>query len=151
MQQLGEQLIGLADADLGRLPLDERLLDAVYAAKRIKSRGALRRQKQLIGKLMRNVDAGPIREGLARILARAQADKRIFAESEKWRDRIVDEGQDAVVAFRQHTGSRQDSLDELVTDLGRAAGDKARKTLRRRIFRAVNDVLVAKQQDDRIS
>jgi ribosomal 50S subunit-associated protein YjgA (DUF615 family) len=32
----------------------------------MKSRGALRRQKQYIGKLMRQIDADPIRQALAR-------------------------------------------------------------------------------------
>lgn len=150
LQQLGEQLIELQDNDLATLALNEQLADAICTAKRMKSYGALRRQKQLIGKLMRNVDADPIRAGLARINARGHADKRVFAEAERWRDRIVDEGNEAVIAFRQETGSDKDDLDVLLAELGRAMSDKARKTTKRRIFRVVNDVLVAKQQDDRI-
>ena len=65
MQKLGEELVTLRETDLEQLDLDEDLLDAVLEAKRIKSRGALRRQKQYIGKLMGRVDAEPIREGLA--------------------------------------------------------------------------------------
>ncbi len=69
-QKLGEDLIPLRAEDLESLSLDEDLLEAVLEAQQIKSRGALRRQKQYIGKLMRHVDPEPIREGLARLRRR---------------------------------------------------------------------------------
>lgn len=151
LQQLGERLIGLQDADLERLQLDEALTEAVSAAKRIKSHGALRRQKQLIGKLMRNLDAEPIRQALDGIRARGDADKRLFAKAERWRDRIVLEGTDAVTAFQRETGADCAALETLVSDLNRATSDRSRKTIKRRIFRAINDSLMAGREDDRIS
>ena len=151
LQQLGEQLIGLQDADLARLPLDERLADAVSAAQRMKSHGALRRQKQLIGKLLRNVDPEPIRQALDQVRARGDADKRVFAKAERWRDRVVNGGSEAVADLRRQTGIDCEELDTLVADLGRAVSDKSRKTIKRRIFRAINKALVARQEDGRIS
>lgn len=53
LQVLGEALIGLRDDALVRLPLPDRLREAVREARRIKSPGAGRRQRQFIGKLMR--------------------------------------------------------------------------------------------------
>lgn len=67
LQELGEQLIALSEEQLGSIELDDRLREAVVAARAIKSHGALRRQKQYIGKLMRQVDPEPIRAALARI------------------------------------------------------------------------------------
>lgn len=49
------------------MDLDETLLDAILEAKRMKKRGALRRQKQYIGKLMGRVDPDPIRAALDRL------------------------------------------------------------------------------------
>jgi len=67
-QQLGEDLIPLLESELRSLGLDEDLLDAVLEAKRMKKRGALRRQKQYIGKLMgRLEDPESIRAALERI------------------------------------------------------------------------------------
>ncbi len=66
-QKLGEALIPLLESDLRAMDLDETLLDAVLEAKRISKRGALRRQKQYIGKLMGRVDPEPIREALERL------------------------------------------------------------------------------------
>ena len=67
LQKLGEELITLRESDLQAMPLDEELLDAVLEARRIKAHGALRRQKQYIGKLMGRIDPEPIREALERL------------------------------------------------------------------------------------
>ena len=67
LQKLGEDLIPLQEQDLRAMALDEDLLEAVLEAKRISKRGALRRQKQYIGKLMSRVDPEPIRLALARL------------------------------------------------------------------------------------
>jgi ribosome-associated protein len=67
LKKLGEALIPLHEDDLRALELDEELLDAVLAAKLMNKRGALRRQKQYIGKLMSRIDPEPIRAALARL------------------------------------------------------------------------------------
>src|SRR5688572_19113750 len=64
LQQLGEALIELSDSELDALPLPEQLRDAVLLARRITAHGGLYRQKQYIGKLMRKLDAEPIRAAL---------------------------------------------------------------------------------------
>jgi len=55
------------EPDLLGIELEDELLEALLEARRIKSHGALRRQKQYIGKLMRQVDPEPIRAALARL------------------------------------------------------------------------------------
>ena len=67
LQKLGEELITIKRSDLDILPLDDALREAVRDAREIKAHGALRRQKQYIGKLMRNVDPEPIRAGLQQL------------------------------------------------------------------------------------
>ena len=59
-----EELITLRVEDLQSLELDDDLLEAVMEARTIKSHGALRRQKQYIGKIMRHIDPEPIRAAL---------------------------------------------------------------------------------------
>jgi len=55
-QKFGEQLVRMRAQDLGRLPLPEDLRDAIADAQRLTNRGALARQLQYIGKLMRDID-----------------------------------------------------------------------------------------------
>ncbi len=67
LQKLGEALLTLRESDLASIELDEDLREAVLEARRIRSHGALRRQKQYIGKLMRHIDPEPLRAALARL------------------------------------------------------------------------------------
>lgn len=67
LQKLGEELITLRQNELDSLTLDDELREAVMEARQIKAHGALRRQKQYIGKLMRHIDAEPLRLELARL------------------------------------------------------------------------------------
>jgi len=67
LQRLGEELLTVKEPDLLGMQLDDELLEAVLEARRIKAHGALRRQKQYIGKLMRNIDPEPIRAALAQL------------------------------------------------------------------------------------
>ena len=80
LQQLGERLIDLSADELEALPIDERLRDAVLAASKMRAHGALRRQKQLIGKLMRSCDPEPIRHALAAREVDDRLAKRVFAD-----------------------------------------------------------------------
>ena len=66
-QKLGEELLTVKEPDLLSMDLDDDLLAAIQDARRIKSHGALRRQKQFIGKLMRSIDPEPIRAALERV------------------------------------------------------------------------------------
>jgi ribosome-associated protein len=98
-QKLGEQLVGLRDADLERLDLPERLVDAIRAARTIRSHGALARQRQLIGKLMRDIDLAPIVAALGERGRLAALEAERFRRVEAWRDRLVREGEPAVEAL----------------------------------------------------
>ena len=57
----------MREPDLQSMPLDEDLFEAIMEARRIKAHGALRRQKQYIGKLMRHVDPEPINAAFERL------------------------------------------------------------------------------------
>ena len=69
LQDLGEQLVELTQAQLKRVPLPEELLAAVQGAQAISQRGGRKRQLQYIGKLMRRIDdPEAIRVALATVL-----------------------------------------------------------------------------------
>jgi ribosome-associated protein len=100
-QDLGERLIALKEADIAALQLPEKLFDAIMLAKRINSRGGLARQRQYIGKLMRDVDPAPIEAALSEKSRGAALDAGRHKRIETWRARLLAEGPAA--------------LDELVT------------------------------------
>jgi ribosome-associated protein len=89
LQALGAALVALPESQLDTLSLESRLYEAVIEAKRIKSHEAKRRQMQYIGRLMREVDAEPIRERLSAIEGySAQASAR-HRRLEAWRERLL--------------------------------------------------------------
>lgn len=67
LQRLGEQLVALPPGRLESMELPDELLAAVEFARKIKSRGARRRQIQYIGVLMRHIDPQPIQIALDRL------------------------------------------------------------------------------------
>lgn len=89
LQSLGEALVELSADQLDRLDLPETLHDAVVEAGRIRSREGLRRQLQYIGRLMRDVDAERIAEGLALLQGESDAAKAEFHALERWRARLL--------------------------------------------------------------
>ena len=138
LQELGEALIRLGRADLETMPLDDSLLEAIIDAGSIQSHSALRRQRQLIGKLMRDADADAIRASLA---ALGQADRNatgLFHSAERWRDRILAEGGSAVAEFSAQTGTSATELARLASELASANSELRRRSIGRRIFREVH-------------
>ena len=96
LQSLGEALIDLPDSELNALPLPEALRDAVLLARKITKHGGLYRQKQYIGKLMRKIDAEPIRAALEAKREGERVEALRFRRIEQWRDRLLQEGASAI-------------------------------------------------------
>jgi len=96
LERLGESLVELTPAKLARVPMPDDLAAAVKEAQRISARGGYRRQVQLIGKIMRTVDAQPIADALERMNDEDAPSARSFKEAELWRARLIAEGDKAL-------------------------------------------------------
>jgi ribosome-associated protein len=142
LQVLGEQLLLLADDELAAIETDDYLIEQVREAKRIHAHGALRRQKQLIGKIMREVDPEPIRAALAQFGQADRREKALFRKAECWRDRIVAEGPQAVLALRAETAAESPLLEGYARDYVSTPDSELRRRIRRKIFREIHRILV---------
>lgn len=142
LQVLGEQLMLLTDDDLAAIRTDDYLIEQVRHAKRISAHGALRRQKQLIGKIMRDVDPEPIRAALAEFGRADRHEKAVFRQAERWRDRIVAEGQQALQEFLTEAATESPLLDGYVKGYDSAPDSEHRRQIRRNIFREIHRMLV---------
>ncbi len=90
LRDLGVELTELGKDQLAQLDLPENLRDAIHEMKHINKFGAQRRQIQYIGKLMREVDTGPI---LAKLDAWKGTSNQHLAhlhQIERWRDRLLE-------------------------------------------------------------
>ena len=143
LRALGDQLLRLSDDELDAIALDETLCKAVRDGRSIKSHGALRRQKQLIGKLLRQVNPEPIRAAIARLSADDLRAKQLFGRAERWRDRLIRESSAGLSEFEAATNHIDEELRQLLRELVNAFDERTEKTLRRQIFRRVHAILVA--------
>lgn len=90
-QALGVRLSELPKDKLNKLNLSEELLTAILETKKITANGAIRRHRQYLGRLMRDIDTAPITEQLARWDGKHTAENAYFHGLERWRDRIIND------------------------------------------------------------
>lgn len=88
-QAIGKKLLELSKDKLNRLNLEEALFEAIVEAKRLTANGAIRRQLQYIGRLMRDTDTTPIVEQLSRWEGKHNEENARFHLLERWRDRLI--------------------------------------------------------------
>lgn len=93
LQALGVTLTALPKDKLIKLNLPETLYEAILEAKRITANGAIRRHRQYIGSLMRNIDATPIIAQLQKWDGKNQEENARFHQLERWRDRLLQQEQ----------------------------------------------------------
>src|SRR5690606_40087432 len=89
LQRLGDALLALRPEQLASIPVDEKLRDAIELGRRIRSREALRRQRQLIGRLMRDADADAIRDVLEDTSADHRAEVDLAHEADTAPHRLL--------------------------------------------------------------
>lgn len=93
LQALGEALAAMSDPTWATLNLPEGLRDALVEFRRTRSHEGRRRQLQYIGKLMRQVDAEPLREAVAQSQLGHAHDTLALHEAERWRSALLDDDQ----------------------------------------------------------
>lgn len=141
LRDLGKQLAGLPAGQLIKLNLDTHLLEAVMEARYLKPGDALRRQLSYVAKLLRDLDAEPIRHQLNQIDQQSRAGTRHFHELENWRDRVIREGETAINELVEHYGADRQQLRNLRRQaLRETAADKAPAALRK-LFAYLRDLL----------
>ena len=73
LQDLGREMTKLGDEQLKRIGLPDEVLVEIVEFRRMRSFGAQRRQLQLIGKKMRNMDPVAVREAIDRVTGESRA------------------------------------------------------------------------------
>ncbi|QNW94282.1 ribosome-associated protein [Acinetobacter seifertii] len=115
MAALGEQLAQLSIKQIQKLPVDERLIDALLEVQNISSFEARRRQFQRIGKLLRNEDETVI---LSYLTPQQGAKKQ--AQLMRWVDRMIEQGDPAINEFSKiYNASERHTLRQHVLRINR--------------------------------
>lgn len=90
LQDLGVELTRLSEQTLKKMNLPSDLHEAVQMHKKITSNGALKRQTQYIGRLMREIDPAPIRQFLAQMRGENVAHNAFLQRVEQARERLLE-------------------------------------------------------------
>lgn len=99
---LAEKLVAMSATQLREVPLSERVLEAVQLAQRIPSHIAHKRQVHFLAKLMRKEgDLDPIRLAVDKPLEVRKRETAELHQLERWRERLVSEGDEALNALMQ--------------------------------------------------
>jgi ribosome-associated protein len=115
LQELGVKLSALPDQEIKALDLPDNLFIALRDLRRLPSHGAQVRQRQYIGKLMRNIDPEPVLAKLAERKQRHDVEIRHFQQIERWRDKLLSQGGVAVdELLREYPNADRPALARLL-------------------------------------
>jgi ribosome-associated protein len=143
LQSVGERLIELTEAQLAELDLPERLLDAVLAAKRINKFGALRRQTQYIGRLMRDVDSEPILKRLEAWQGSSREATAYLHLLERWRERLLADDAALSELAGAYSGCDTQRLRTLIRNARKERDEAAAPRSARALFQALKEIIPA--------
>lgn len=144
-QSLGKNLVELPAARytamMAKLDLPEALREAIATCRAINARGGRKRQLQYIGKLMRSIDAEPVRRALATLEGNDRAETALLHHLEWWRERLVAEGDGALAELLHEypTADRQ-GLRQLMMKARKERDAGKAPAAARALFRALRDL-----------
>lgn len=142
LQKLGETLTGLSEKQLLQIPIEnERLLTVIRETRSMRSHSARRRHLQLIGKLMRDIDAQPIERALQSLDSKRQDDANAFHLLEELRDEMLAAGPSGVelAALRWAEADRQ-HLRQLILQHQREVARGKPPAASRKLFRYLREL-----------
>lgn len=138
---LGRELTRLSRSELGRLPLDPAIREAVDEARRITAHVAHKRQLQFLARLLRGADIEPLREAMEQVQGEARQLTARQHRVEYWRDRLLEDGDSALGALLAAVpGADGQALRQLVRNAAREAERGQAPTAARKLFRLLREI-----------
>lgn len=145
IRSLGEKLVALAPAHLGKLPIPEELLEHIYETQRITSHIAHKRQLQFLAKQMRRESdetLNAIRDAMEVGGDAARRETAILHKVETWRARLLEDG-DAALAelLSEFPAADRQHLRQLVRNAGEERKKNKPPHAFRELFRELRELL----------
>ena len=142
--ELGEQLVGMTAAQLGRLPIPDALMPHIRDTQRITSHGARKRQVAFLAKQMRKLDddeLDAIRDAMSKDGEAARKETAAMHRIEALRDALLGDDGDAAMTelLAAHPAADRQHLRQLV----RNAHEERKRNKPPRAFRELFRALKA--------
>ena len=144
LQALGKALVNLNTSALNQIPLPVDLRHAIEEAQRLHQHGALKRQLQYIGKLLRQCEVEPIQAAYEKVTNSYRQDVEQHHKLEQWRDRLLSEGDQALEELlAEHTDVDRQHLRQLIRTANQEAAKGKPPKAARELFRYLRDLFSA--------
>lgn len=147
-QDLGMQLTKLSTDTLKKIGLDESLYEAIVFYKKINSNGALKRQAQYIGRLMRDTDPAPIEAFLARLKGDNTAHNALMQRLELLRERLIDNDEALTTLINQEPDLDISTLRTLIRNARKEKELNKSPKARREIFQVLKQHFTAEKSSE---
>lgn len=152
LQALGKEMTGLGDEQLKRIGLPEDVLFEIKEFRRMRSFGAQRRQLQLIGKKMRDMDPKAVREAIDRATGESRAAVALLHRCETLRDRMIADDAALTAFISEHPEVDIQALRTLVRGARRerdaAKPPKSARELYKFLHRTLEEPISLYAEDD---
>ena len=146
MQDLGEALIELSIERLRKIQLPEHLYEAIREAKRLTANGAIRRQKQFIGKIMREIDPAPIQAKLDILQGNSGAQTAYLHQVERWRDRLIQEDMALAELIDDYPAIDVQAIRQMIRNARQEQAQQKPAKFYREIFQFLKETIPAPHQ-----
>jgi ribosome-associated protein len=147
-QALGVRLTELPKDRLLKLNLPDDVTQAILDTKKITANGAIRRHRQYLGRLMREIDTAPITEQLARWDGKHTAENAYFHGLERWRDRLITDNNALSEFIALHPSTDSQQLRTLIRNAQKELASNKPPKSSREIFKVLRDITSAAQSGD---
>ncbi len=141
LQDIGEELVQLPANKLEKLDLPDELRKAVEDCRRFNKHGAIRRQLQYIGKLMRGVDEEPIARQLAAWKGESGEEKALLHRIERWRDRLIEDDESVTLFLNEYPHADATQLRQYIRNARFEAANNKPPKSSRAIFKLVREIM----------
>lgn len=148
LQDLGVQLVELNEQQLQTMQLPESLLEAVQEARRLTKHEARRRQMQYIGRLMRNLDATPIRARLEQWRGQGREHTAQLHAIERWRDELLAADPALARFLDEHPAADSQKLRSLIRNARREQAASLPPKSYRELFRILRETIAEEPAAD---
>ncbi len=156
LQKLVVAIIALGEGERARLDLEDKFLAGVHRAAAMKASSGRNREIKYLTKLLQKQNLEQIRDWFENRNSRHSEENRRFHALEKWRDRLVEQGDEALQQYLEqypHTDRQQiralirSAVRERDTGKPAGAGKKLFRQLRENAADAVESAILSEQQE----
>ena len=147
--ELAERLVALTPSQLAKVPLDEKVLDAVLMAQRITSHIAHKRQVHFLAKLMRKQidDLEPVRLAVDKPLEVRRRETAQLHLIERWRERLIDGGDEVLGELvESYPTADRHRLRQLIRQAGIERRENRAPSAQRAIFQVLKALIAGEPE-----